>query len=78
MSRVLTFLLLFLAAMTSAQQNYRGTPFVRNFGKSDYNADTQNWGICQDSRGFIYFANNDGLLSFDGVECKHPVCHVFC
>lgn len=68
MSRVLTFLLLFLAAMTSAQQNYRGTPFVRNFGKSDYNADTQNWGICQDSRGFIYFANNDGLLSFDGVE----------
>lgn len=68
MSKVLTLLLLLCSTVTLARENYRGTPYVRNYQKSEYNADTQNWAISQDSRGFIYFANNDGLLSFDGVE----------
>jgi DNA-binding CsgD family transcriptional regulator/ligand-binding sensor domain-containing protein len=44
-----------------------GIPFIRNFLKSDYKAGTQNWAISQDQKGFMYFANNDGLLVFDGV-----------
>ena len=68
MSRALTLILLLLPLVTLSQANFRGTPYIRNFHKSDYNADTQNWGISQDKKGFIYFANNDGLLSFDGVE----------
>jgi len=44
-----------------------GIPYIRNFLKSDYKAGTQNWAISQDQKGFMYFANNDGLLVFDGV-----------
>jgi ligand-binding sensor domain-containing protein/DNA-binding CsgD family transcriptional regulator len=45
-----------------------GTPFIRNFSKHEYKAGTQNWAIAQDQKGFIYFANNDGLLVYDGVQ----------
>jgi len=45
-----------------------GTPYIRNFTKDDYRGGTQNWGAAQDSRGFMYFANNDGLLVFDGEQ----------
>jgi len=44
-----------------------GVPFIRNFPKREYKAGTQNWGIAQDQKGFMYFANNEGLLVFDGV-----------
>ena len=45
-----------------------GIPFIRNFPKSEYKAGTQNWSIAQDQRGFMYFANNEGLVAFDGIE----------
>jgi DNA-binding CsgD family transcriptional regulator len=45
-----------------------GTPFIRNFTKDEYNAGTQNWCVAQDSKGFMYFANNEGLLVYDGVK----------
>jgi ligand-binding sensor domain-containing protein/DNA-binding CsgD family transcriptional regulator len=45
-----------------------GTPFIRNFSRHDYKAGTQNWDITQDLKGFMYFANNEGLLVFDGVQ----------
>jgi ligand-binding sensor domain-containing protein/DNA-binding CsgD family transcriptional regulator len=45
-----------------------GTPFIRNFIKREYKAGTQNWNITQDKRGFIYTANNEGLLVYDGNQ----------
>jgi len=42
------------------------TPIVKQFGKQDYGAANQNWSVAQDSRGLMYFANNQGLLQFDG------------
>ncbi|MBN1987487.1 MAG: hypothetical protein JW761_14345 [Prolixibacteraceae bacterium] len=45
-----------------------GIPGIHNFSKSEYNGGTQNWGIAQDDKGFIYFANNDGLLQYDGLQ----------
>jgi len=45
-----------------------GTPLIRNFSKHEYMAGTQNWDISQDDRGFMYFANNEGLLVYDGVQ----------
>lgn len=50
----------------SAGQNTLGLPEVVNYIKSSYNAGLQNWDISQDKNGIIYFANNEGLLSFDG------------
>ncbi|RPE00936.1 regulator [Aureibaculum marinum] len=43
-----------------------GLPKIKNFTKKDYNAGTQNWQIDQDTIGNFYFANNNGLLQFDG------------
>ncbi|MFT3903053.1 MAG: triple tyrosine motif-containing protein [Niabella sp.] len=49
-------------------QNIIGTPSIINYTKETYNAGNQNWDIAQDARGIMYFANNDGLLTFDGVH----------
>ena len=44
--------------------------FVVNMSKAIYKADNKNWGVAQDNRGFLYFANDRGLLQFDGFEWK--------
>ncbi len=41
-------------------------PMVRNFSRIDYKSGTQNWAIVQDKKNSMYFANNFGLLEFDG------------
>ncbi len=41
---------------------------IRNFTKQEYKAESQNWSITMNRNGFIYGANNVGLLEFDGVE----------
>ena len=48
-------------------QNTIGIPNIVNYSKQQYNAGSQNWGVVQDKNGIMYWANNDGLLSFDGV-----------
>lgn len=45
-------------------------PPVFNYNTSNYNAGNQNWAISQDKNGIMYFANNQGLLSFDGVNWR--------
>ncbi|WP_017732073.1 triple tyrosine motif-containing protein [Nafulsella turpanensis] len=47
-------------------QSFRGLPFIQTFGSGDYAAGIQNWDITQDARGLLYFANNFGLLEYDG------------
>lgn len=51
-------------------QNTIGLPDIINYGKEVYNAGAQNWNIEQDKKGILYFANNEGLLSFDGTSWK--------
>ena len=48
-------------------QNTIGIPNIVNYTKVAYQAGSQNWNIVQDKNGIMYFANNDGLLSFDGT-----------
>jgi len=48
-------------------QNTIGIPNIVNYTKQQYNAGSQNWNIVQDKNGILYCANNDGLLSFDGI-----------
>ncbi len=47
-----------------------GTPFIRTFAPKEYGADSQNWAVVQDHRGIIYAANNQGVLSYDGVHWR--------
>ena len=60
------FLPIFLAAAETG--DYQTFPFVRNFEKTDYKAGTQNWDITESGTKIMYFANNGGLLEFDGVN----------
>ncbi|RGX80632.1 transcriptional regulator [Bacteroides stercorirosoris] len=41
---------------------------VSNYTRHTYKAGNQNWNIQQHDNGWIYAANNKGLLEFDGVE----------
>lgn len=64
MKKLIPLFLLFPVALLA--QNTIGLPDVINYPKKVYGAGLQTWDICQDSRGIIYMANNEGLLSFDG------------
>ena len=39
-----------------------------NFKPSDYHSSTQNWDVAQTPDGRVFFANNYGLLRFDGSQ----------
>src|SRR5258708_37892923 len=67
-SWVLFFLL--ISIIPSFSQNTIGIPDIINYSKDVYNAGTQNRGIVQDKNGVVYFANYEGLLSFDGTYWK--------
>ncbi|HWK08174.1 MAG TPA: triple tyrosine motif-containing protein [Puia sp.] len=59
----------FLLCLTSTivfSQNTIGIPAIINYSRHDYHAGSQNWDIRQDNDGILYFANNDGLLTYDG------------
>lgn len=57
-----TFLFLFLIQISL----FAIHPTVRNFNRKISNAGTQNWGMIQHKNDWMYFANNKGLLEFDG------------
>jgi DNA-binding CsgD family transcriptional regulator/ligand-binding sensor domain-containing protein len=58
----LSLLVLFLTFLTNAQD----LPPIVKYSSSLYGAGNQNWMISQDKNQFIYFANNSGLLEFNG------------
>lgn len=63
------FVILFLLPFSGiCQVKTIGRPNILNYPKSVYGAGTQNWDIAQDANGFMYFANNDGVLRFDGIN----------
>src|SRR5690349_20656826 len=70
MRGVLLFVLGVFYFLQASAQTYLGLRETINFEKQDYNAGAQNWDIRQDAQGRIYFANNEGLLTFDGIYWK--------
>ncbi len=77
MRYILMFLLLaFLPQFLLKAQDPIGIPKVSSYGSVDYKGGTQNWGIAQDQNGILYFANNEGLLTFNGTYWKlYPTPH---
>nr|WP_315230723.1 triple tyrosine motif-containing protein [uncultured Flavobacterium sp.] len=72
-SKIIRFLLFYfflLSPSTKSQTNTIGLPEIKNYNRFDYSAGTQNWAIDQDRNGNMYFANNDGLLQFDGTTWR--------
>lgn len=69
-----TYCFIFIACLVfgkiSFSQNTIGFPQIINYNKDDFHGGSQTWDIGQDSSGKMYFANNEGLLSFDGTYWK--------
>lgn len=68
MRKIIHIIVFMIPVFCHGQMKSIGTPNIISYQKSDYNAGTQNWGIAQDKNGLMYFANNDGVLRFDGVH----------
>jgi membrane protein implicated in regulation of membrane protease activity len=75
---------LLLAVFISIFELVASHPFVRNFSRNISKAGTQNWDIMQHENDWMYFANNKGLLEFDGshwtvypIQNQTPVRSVF-
>jgi ligand-binding sensor domain-containing protein len=51
-------------------------PSIRNFSRKESNAGTQNWDIIQHRNDWMYFANNTGLLEYDGYHWnRYPIAN---
>src|SRR6201996_2169172 len=73
MSTIIRSLFIFFSLTISGtgfSQNTIGIPDIINYPRDMYNAGTQNRGIVQDKNGVTYFANYEGLLTFDGTYWK--------
>jgi hypothetical protein len=64
-SHIILFLFLLINSNVIIAQE-KGLILSKYYSPKDYNAGTQNWCITQDSRGVLYFANNEGILEYDG------------
>jgi len=62
------YLFIFILTVNSfvKAQNPIGLPQINNFTTIDYKGGNQNWDIQQDKLGIMYFANNEGLLTYNG------------
>ncbi|MEI7982675.1 MAG: hypothetical protein WCI71_13570, partial [Bacteroidota bacterium] len=47
---------------------YYGLPRIWNFSRSQYAGGIQNWSFSESENGLLYFANNSGLLEYDGTH----------
>jgi len=62
----LSLIFCFVVSSVFAEIKSVGIPFIRSFSKREYKGGSQNWNMVQTSNGLMYFANNDGVLEFDG------------
>ena len=73
MSKLVAFLFLiviFLNNIFVAQvTNYGSLPY-KNYSQKDYNANPQIFDIVQDKKGLMYFANQRGVLEYDGINWR--------
>jgi len=68
--KVFVLILICLLNTLTAQVKSIGTPFIQNYTRANYAAGSQTWDIEQGKNGMMYFANNNGLLEYDGKYWK--------
>ena len=69
MKKTVLFLLVVCACLQVPAQNTIGLPDIVNYPLQLIKG-AQNRQIRQDKRGIMYFANNEGVLTFDGIRWK--------
>lgn len=62
------YLSFFLILMVSVPSNAGWQYPVTNYTRHTYQAGTQNWMLAQHDNGWMYIANNKGLVEFDGMN----------
>lgn len=60
----------FISLNLFSQVKKIGIPLVRNYHSSEIGAGAQTWMIDTSKDGLAYFANNDGVLEFDGQRWR--------
>ena len=69
--RTIKYVLVLLTSFVVSAQEH---PPVMAYNPDAYAAQNQNWSISQTSDQTMYFANNSGLLEYDGMNWKlYPV-----
>jgi len=66
MKKFVLFFFACLSFLKSYSQNQIGLPEIVTYANRDYKAGLQNWDIQQDKNGILYFANYEGLLTYNG------------
>lgn len=66
MIRTLIIYIVFFGVSLLSSLEAQELPPVVKYKSQFYNAGNQNWMIAQDAHHFLYFANNEGLLEFNG------------
>lgn len=67
-SFVLPVLLIYFCIVSLSAQEQVGRSLINNYRYQEYNAAPVNWWALEDDRGIMYFANNAGVLQYDGVN----------
>lgn len=70
MKKGITIFCLLLFFFYTQAQNTIGLPQILNYTYTEYKAGTQTWDIKQDKWGRMFFANNEGLITYDGSYWK--------
>jgi DNA-binding CsgD family transcriptional regulator len=60
--------ILFIALFSTFVINAQELPPIEFYDSKDYGAANQNWAISQSDDKYIYVANNEGLLEFNGAK----------
>lgn len=66
MKRLLLFVLLLLPAVPTWARQVIGSPPIVNYTRQQHTGGGQTWDADTDRNGILYFANNEGLLTFNG------------
>jgi hypothetical protein len=73
MSNIKTLFINFLILLTPFFITGQELPPIKNYSSEIYEAENQNWSVSQSKQKYIYFANNRGLLEFNGTKwCLYP------
>ncbi len=64
----LRFCFFLYLVLFSSEIGAQELPPVEFFDSKEYGAENQNWSISQSEEGYIYIANNKGLLEFNGAK----------
>ncbi len=67
MNRIVSILLL-ISSVSVLYAQKLGIPEIEYFNRRQYGGATQNWKVSQSENDLMYFANNNGLVEYDGVK----------